>query len=113
MAAMDRIARARGKVADACREARTPAALLSAVQQALQRDVPADRWCALTLDPATSLPTGGVHEHGLSAHLAPRMLELEFACGDVNSLAELARAPQPVATLARATAGESDRSTSR
>ena len=27
--------------------------------------MPADRWCAMTLDPATSLPTGGVHEQGL------------------------------------------------
>ena len=107
---MNRIERARRKVDEACRKAATPTALLCAVNEVLQREVPADRWCAMTLDPATSLPTAGVHEHGLSAHRAPRMLELEFADDDVNSLAGLARAREPVATLDTATQGDRMRS---
>ena len=75
-----------------------------------QHDVPADRWCAMTLDPATSLPTGGIHDHGVSAAYAPRMLELEFDEGDVNGLSELARAKQPIATLNGATQGDRTRS---
>lgn len=97
-------------MAEACRQAASPAALLDALNRALQQDVPADRWCAMTLDPATSLPTGGIHEHGVSAVHAPRMLELEFKEGDVNGLAELARAKHTVATLDGATGGERRRS---
>ncbi len=84
--------------------------MLQGLHAALQPDVPAQRWCALTLDPATSLPTGGVHEHGVSAPYSARMLELEFRDGDVNALAELARAARPVATLASATGGDPARS---
>jgi DNA-binding NarL/FixJ family response regulator len=107
---MDRIARAQRRATEACRRADSPSALLSALNQALQPDVPADRWCAMTLDPATSLPTGGIHEHGVSAVYAPRMLELEFSEGDVNGLADLARAKHTVATLDGATQGERSRS---
>ena len=85
---MDKAARIQRKVADACRRGSTPTAVLTAVKEALQQDVPADRWCAMSLDPATSLPTGGVHEHGFSPEHAPRLLELEFGGGDVNSLIE-------------------------
>jgi DNA-binding CsgD family transcriptional regulator len=107
---MEKISRGQRRAAEACRRADTPSALLHALHQALQPDVPADRWCAMTLDPATSLPTGGVHEHGVSAVYAPRMLELEFSDGDVNGLAELARAKRAVATLDAATQGERSRS---
>jgi hypothetical protein len=80
------------KVADACRRAGSPLAVLTAVKQALHDDVPSDRWCAMTLDPATSLPTGGAHEQGFSPERAPRLLELEFGGDDVNLLSSLARA---------------------
>jgi DNA-binding CsgD family transcriptional regulator len=60
----------------------------------------------MTLDPATSLPTGGVHEHGVSPGRAQRLLELEFADGDVIKLGDLARARESVATLSAATRGE-------
>lgn len=108
---MDRIQRAQNRVAQACKRADSPTALFTAVQAALAPDMPADRWCAMTLDPATAIPTGGLHEHGLSAHLAPRLLELEFAGGDVNLLADLARSRQPVATLSSATEGSTGNST--
>lgn len=107
---MDRTARVQRKVADACRLGGTPTAVLSAVKQALQQDVPSDRWCALTLDPATSLPTGGVHEQGFSPERAPRLLELEFGADDVNLLSSLARGRAAVATLASATEGDRNRS---
>lgn len=107
---MDRIARAQRRATEACRRAATPSELLAALNQALQQDVPADRWCAMTLDPATSLPTGGIHDQGVSAAYAPRMLELEFREGDVNGLANLARAKQAIATLNGATQGERHRS---
>ena len=107
---MDKAGNVQRKVADACRRGNTPTAVLTAVKEALQQDVPADRWCAMSLDPATSLPTGGMHEHGFSPEHAPRLLELEFGGGDVNSLSSLARGPQAVATLAAATQGDRSRS---
>lgn len=107
---MDKAAKVQWKVADACRRNSTPTTLLTAVQEALQADVPADRWCAMSLDPATSLPTGGVHEHGFSPAYAPRLLELEFNSGDFNSLSALARGKHPVSTLTAATGGDRNRS---
>lgn len=107
---MDKTRRVQEKVANACRQPRTAVDLLAAVRQSLAADVPADRWCVMTLDPATALATGGNHEHGFSAHLAPRLMELEFAGEDVNLLADLAHAAQPVGTLAQATAGDPARS---
>lgn len=93
-------------VLDACRHATTPAGLFVAVQQALAPHVPVDRWCAMTLDPATSLPTGGVHENGFSAAGGERVLRLEFGGpADVNTLAGLARSKAPVNTLSTATRG--------
>src|SRR5687768_988480 len=99
-------ARLQRKVADACRQGGTPLAVLSAVKQALHDDIPSDRWCAMTLDPATSLPTAGAHEQGFSPQRAPRLLQLEFGTQDVNLLSSLARGREPVATLARATEGD-------
>jgi DNA-binding CsgD family transcriptional regulator len=103
-ASIERIQR---RVAEACRQATSPVSLFLAVQQALDRDIPTDRWCAMTLDPATSLPTGGVHEHGLSAERGQRLLELEFGGpDDANLLADLARSKTgAVNTLSAATQG--------
>ncbi len=107
---MDKAQRVLRRVTEACRAADSPASLLSAVQQALSREVPVDRWCAMTLDPATALPTGGVHESGLTPTRVPRLLELEFLTGDVNALADLARSRSPAATLSAATGGRNERS---
>jgi DNA-binding CsgD family transcriptional regulator len=108
---MDKAAKIQRKVADACRRADTPIGLLTAVKEALQADVPADRWCVMTLDPATCLPTGGMHEHGFSPERAPHLLELEFSrVDDVNMLTSLARGKQAVATLSAATEGDRNRS---
>jgi len=100
------LARAQRHVLDACRQAATPAGLFVAVQQALQPQLPVDRWCAMTLDPATSLPTGGVHERGFSPAGGQHLLNLEFGgAQDVNKLAELARGKTAVSTLSAATGG--------
>jgi DNA-binding CsgD family transcriptional regulator len=107
---MDRIHALGRQVSDACRRAGTPLAVLTAVKEALQYHVPADRWCAMTLDPATALPTAGLHEQGFSPQRMPRLLELEFNSVDVNQLPDLARAREPVATLSEATHGDRDRS---
>lgn len=104
--------RAMRAVLDACRHASTPAGLFVAVQQALAPHVPVDRWCAMTLDPATSLPTGGVHEHGFSAAGGERVLRLEYGeAEDVNTLSSLARSKAHVSTLATATHGRVESST--
>lgn len=100
------VERAQRRVLEVCRQAKTPAGLFVAVHEALQPHVPVDRWCAMTLDPATSLPTGGVHEHGLSPAGGQRLLNLEFGGSeDANKLAELARAKAAVRTLSAATQG--------
>lgn len=102
--ASDRAVRA---VVEACRQATTPAGLFVAVKQAIEPHVPVDRWCAMTLDPATTLPTGGVHEEGFSAAGGERVLRLEFGGPtDVNTLADLARSKAHVNTLAAATRGQ-------
>ncbi|WP_158513871.1 helix-turn-helix transcriptional regulator [Ramlibacter tataouinensis] len=98
--------RAQRQVLDACRQATTPAGLFTAVQQALQPQLPVDRWCAMTLDPATSLPTGGVHERGFSPAGGQRLLHLEFGGpDDAIKLAALARGKTAVNTLSAATQG--------
>lgn len=103
--------RARRQVLDACRRARTPVELLSGLHAALQPYVPSDRWCAMTLDPATTLPTGGIHDQGLSAAGAEKLLALEFGGpDDANKLADLARARHPANTLSAATGGRPETS---
>lgn len=108
---MDKIRRAQQKVARAAAQARSAVDVLASVREALAGDVPADRWCVLTLDPATSLATGGNHEHGFSPKLGPRLLELEYGGEDVNLLSELARSRVPVRTLAQSTRGHPESST--
>jgi DNA-binding CsgD family transcriptional regulator len=72
--------------------------------------VPCDGWGALTLDPATLLVTGGVHEHGLSDAALARWFELEVAPGDYLHYPSLMRELTPVANLADATRGEPTKS---
>jgi DNA-binding CsgD family transcriptional regulator/GAF domain-containing protein len=65
--------------------------------------VPADGWAVLTLDPATLLVTGGVHEHSLAGDAMRRWYELEYGEDDVLKFASLSRELTPVALLADAT----------
>jgi DNA-binding CsgD family transcriptional regulator len=64
-----------------------------------------DGWCGLTMDPATLLQTGGVHEHGLIPTAIRRLLEIEHGEEDVNLLSDLARRSSPVGVLSEAVSG--------
>lgn len=68
-----------------------PLSALGAASTALLRRVPADVWCAVMLDPATLLDTGGLHEHGFPSHLMPRLFEIEHGTqegtGHIRALA--------------------------
>ena len=66
--------------------------------------------CALmTTDPETMLPSGGLVEGFSPDHCAP-FWDNELADPDVNKFVDLARSPDPVATLAEALDGELERS---
>jgi DNA-binding CsgD family transcriptional regulator len=86
--------------------------LLRSVTAALAGAVPYDRWCAMTFDPATALPTGGFHDEGLPAALLPRLLQIEFGAEpDVARLVDIARAERPVVRLSQVTGRTPERST--
>jgi hypothetical protein len=91
--------------------AQKPVAELFRDAMRLAKDfVPFDGFGALTLDPATLLVTGGVHEHGLSPEALERWYELEVTPGDYLHYRELTRELTPVAVLSDATRGEPDKS---
>ena len=86
-----------------CASATDATALHRSVAGAVATAVPFDRWCAMTFDPATALPTGGFHSEGLPMPLMPRLLELEYNDeADVGRLADVARAERPVLRLSEA-----------
>jgi DNA-binding CsgD family transcriptional regulator len=75
-----------------------------AVDRAMQRHVPFDASCWLSLDPGTALPTS----HFSREYGVPQLMGLvanEFLEDDVNKFATLIRKDPPVATLRRATNG--------
>lgn len=80
--------------------------LFGDVANALSRAVPHDGWCGHTLDPTTSLVTGGDARHGYLPELVPRLLEIEYVEGDVNPFDELVRRTTPAGTIHAATDGE-------
>lgn len=84
--------------------------LLRRAASAIDRLVPVDGWCGLTLDPTSLVKTGGVHESALAGELLPRVIDIEYAGRDVNRFADLARHPSPVAVLHEATEGKPESS---
>lgn len=84
--------------------------LAQALTGALRAAVPFDGMCVVTLDPVTGVPTGEVVENGLPVEMLPRLTEIELGGRDVNTFAELAHRPRPVASLSASTRGELDRS---
>jgi DNA-binding CsgD family transcriptional regulator len=76
----------------------------------LQRAVPFEGVCLLTVDPATLLPTGEIVQNGLPQPARIRLTEIELGEPDVNKFTALAGAPVPAASLSAATGGELDRS---
>ena len=80
------------------------------VGRTLQRAVPFEGVCLLTVDPATLLPTGEIVQNGLPPSARIRLTEIELGEADVNKFAALASRPVPAASLSAATRGELDRS---
>ncbi|HXK20598.1 MAG TPA: helix-turn-helix transcriptional regulator [Polyangiaceae bacterium] len=69
-----------------------------------------DAYCVNTVDPETRVITSSIGD-GLSTSAARRLFEIEETGRDFNQLAQLARGPEHVATLWRATDGQVARST--
>jgi len=84
--------------------------LSQGVSRILERAVPCDGMCLLTLDPATLLPTGEVVENGLPAAAMSRLTQIELREPDVNKFTDLARERRPAASLSEVTKGDLDRS---
>ena len=80
------------------------------VGRTLQRAVPFEGVCLLTVDPATLLPTREIVQNGLPPSARIRLTEIELGEADVNKFTALASAPVPAASLSAATRGDLDRS---
>jgi DNA-binding CsgD family transcriptional regulator len=73
-------------------QATDPVQLERDVTRVLAPVVPFDAWCGMTLDPSSTLPTGGYHEEGLPPERLPVLLQTEYAdVQEVNVLADMAR----------------------
>ncbi|MEU9605522.1 LuxR C-terminal-related transcriptional regulator [Streptomyces sp. NPDC048057] len=80
--------------------------VLQATAGALLHAVPADVWCAVALDPATLLDTGGLHEHGFPQSVMPRLFEIEHADQvGVDNVRALARRSAPASLLSASMQG--------
>jgi DNA-binding CsgD family transcriptional regulator len=84
-------------------------AYFDAVDRTLQRCLPFDASCWLSLDPGTELPTSHVSRLFGLAHLMA-LVANEYLEDDVNKFALLGRAERPVGILSRATGGNLSRS---
>lgn len=94
----------------ACRRTSGAVAVERAVAAQLQRAVGFDAWCALTIDPASVLPTGGYHEEGVPEQYLPQLVEIEARGEDALAFPALAREASRVSVLSRATDGKPERS---
>lgn len=99
-------AQTRGRLERVAETATDPLDLFARIATELRRAMPLDGWCAHTLDPATAMPTGGDSREGFSLDLLPRLLEIEYAIGDVNPFNALLQQPTPVGVLREATGGD-------
>jgi DNA-binding CsgD family transcriptional regulator len=94
-----------GGIERVCRTTSGAVGIERAVAGRLQAAIGFDAWCALTLDPATLLPTGGFHEEGVPHERLPRLVEIEARGDDALAFPSLARSRSPVTTLSQATDG--------
>jgi DNA-binding CsgD family transcriptional regulator len=85
------------------------AGYFEAADRALQRCVPFDASCWLSLDPGGVMPTSHFSRAYSFAHLM-QVAANEFLEDDVNKFADLVRAPRPVGILSQSTNGEQWRS---
>ncbi|MFF7467368.1 LuxR C-terminal-related transcriptional regulator [Streptomyces sp. NPDC008092] len=78
--------------------------VLGAAARCLLRQVPADVWCGVLLDPATLLDTGGRHEQGFPERVMPRLFEIEHAeQAGVDNIRALSRRTEPASLLSLST----------
>jgi DNA-binding CsgD family transcriptional regulator len=84
-------------------------AYFDAVDRTLQRSVPFDASCWLSLDPGTQLPTSHFSREFGFAHLM-ELVANEYLEDDVNKFALLAQAGRPVGILSQSTGGDLHRS---
>lgn len=105
-----RAERAREAVVRAAASAGDVQEFFDRVVAAVSPVLPFDVWAGVTVDPATLMNTGGNYRNAVPDRLMPRMLDIEYREGDVNSLPELARRPVPVGLLSREVGGRLERS---
>jgi DNA-binding CsgD family transcriptional regulator len=79
-----------------------------AVSGALDRAVPSEGSCLMTMDPATMLPTAEFVENGMPADAISRLVEIELRQPDYTKWVDMARAGTAAASLSDVTAGELD-----
>ncbi|GAA0384217.1 LuxR C-terminal-related transcriptional regulator [Microbispora corallina] len=99
-------------VAGLSRRVESPLALEREVAAQVTRVVPADLWCALTIDPETGNISGGFHDEGLPYERLGRLTEIEQqeTDPDVLTMRELVSSGVTARTLAQATGGDLARS---
>ena len=92
-----------------CRQGLPPDQLKTEVLARLRRVIPVDALWWATSDPSTLLFTQAFRE-GIPDQVIPYFVDNEFLGDDVNQWTSLARGPDAVSTLARATAGDLEKS---
>ena len=100
----------RERLERAAEGATDPVDLFVRTADVLRTAMPLDGWCGHTLDPATAIPTGGDSREGYALELVPRMLEIEYAVGDVNPFPTLLQQSIPAGILHDATEGAPENS---
>lgn len=107
----DRMTRTQASIERAGEHGRSVVDFCRAVHDAVGSLVPADRWCAFAVDPATLFATNGYHDQGIPFEYFPRLLEIEHGTPDCNQLPTLARSKKGVSTMDEATKGDPSTST--
>ena len=100
---------ARDRLVAAADEGLTGEQVCAEIAGALQRVAPYDAAAVMTTDPDTHLPAGGVVSGFDASECAP-FWDNELLDPDFNKFNDLARSPDPVATLVEATDGDLTRS---
>lgn len=90
--------------------ARTAEDLFEAVGRVIRPVMRFGIWAGVTVDPGSLMTTGGNFRYAVADAMMPRMLDIEYREGDVNSVPELARHTVPVGLMTRATGGDLHRS---
>jgi DNA-binding CsgD family transcriptional regulator len=101
--------RSKGRLDRLCQSALDRESLQYEAIVELRRVSGFDRWCWPVADPVSLIPLGGLAEHDYGPQV-PRVLELEYAGGDVASMDALAQRTDGVGSLNGETHGDLPRS---